>query len=141
MEILLLDASVYIASLKSKDIFYKQTRKFLLSLQGKMPEIITPSLVMLETANILKTSISDTFLIFKDSLVVDLDLDLVREIIPFFKKINLKTSDAVIAAAAKIFKTDLISWDKKLVKESRKLVKAYTPTEYLEKFEKIEKEY
>ena len=96
---------------------------------------------MLETANILKTSISDTFLIFKDSLVVDLDLDLVREIIPFFKKINLKTSDAVIAAAAKIFKTDLISWDKKLVKESRKLVKAYTPTEYLEKFEKIEKEY
>lgn len=135
MKTLLLDSSVYVASLNSKDIFYKQTKKFNLKLQDQSVEVevITPTLIILEIANVFKKPFEYLLPIFRANLIVELDLDLVREIIPIFKEVNLKTSDAIIVAIAKIYKAELISWDKRLIRESRKLVKAYTPKEYLER--------
>lgn len=134
MAVLLFDSSVYISVLNPKDIFYHQTQKFTLELRKKSGvEIIIPALVLLEVANISKRSVEQILFLFKDSLLIDLDLSLSREIIPIFKKVNLKTSDAIITAIAKIYKAELISWDKKLLKEAKKLTKAFTPLEYLRK--------
>ena len=132
LKTLLLDSSVYISGLNTKDSFHKLTKKFAIRLKNKEVDIIVPVLVVLEVANILQQPAEDVFYIFEDGLLINLDLSLIKEIIPLFKKIKLKTSDAVIAATAKIYEAGIISWDKKLVKESKKLVNAHTPEEYLQ---------
>ena len=136
LKTLLLDSSVYISSLNTKDIFHKQTKKFALQLKNEKIEIVVPVLVVLEVANILQQPAEDVFYIFEDGLLINLDLSLIKEIIPLFKKVKIKISDAVIAATAKIYEAGIISWDKKLVKESKKLVNAYTPEEYLQELKK-----
>ena len=135
-EALLLDSSVYISSLNTEDSFHKLTKEFAMQLRNREMEIIVPVLIVLEVANVLRQPAEDVFCIFEDSLIVNLDLSLTKSIIPLFKEIKLKTSDAVIAATAKIYEAGIISWDKKLVKESRKLVDAYTPKEYLQELKK-----
>ena len=133
MKTLLLDSSVYISSLSKKDIFHRETKEFTSLLKDEEIEIISPILVVLEVANILQKSAIRILSLFEESLVVDLNWNFGKQIIPFFKKVNLKTSDAIIVAVAKIYKAQLISWDKKLIRESKKLVQAYTPQEYLKK--------
>ena len=133
---ILLDSSVYISSLNTEDIFHRQTKEFAQRLKNKKIEIVVPVLVVLEVANILQQPAEDVFYIFEDGLLVNLDLAITKEIIPLLKNIKLKTSDAVIAATAKIYEAGIISWDKKLVKESKKLVFACTPKEYLQELKK-----
>lgn len=131
MKSVILDASVYISSANSQDIFHKRTRSFIITLEKNYPdtEIIAPIPIILEVANILKIPIQETMTIFDGAQIVELTADLMEKIIPIFKLVRLKTADAVIVACAKIFSAELISWDKKLLKEAKKLVKAYTPKE------------
>lgn len=69
--------------------------------------------------------------IFEGARIVELTADLMEKIIPIFKLVRLKTADAVIVACAKIFSAELVSWDRKLIKEAKKLVKSYTPEELI----------
>ncbi|MFN4212512.1 MAG: PIN domain-containing protein [Microgenomates group bacterium] len=91
---------------------------------------IVPILIILEVANILKKSPEEILTIFSGGEIIELDLGLVKKLIPILKWLNLKTSDALIAGCAKIYQAELISWDKKLVKEAKKIVKAFTPQNY-----------
>lgn len=63
--------------------------------------------------------------------------DLNMRFFNLFKQIdcfnNLKTSDAIIAGAAFLTKSVLITWDKKMIKNS---VNSFTPREFLDRFAK-----
>ena len=129
MKTLLLDSSIYISNLNESDQFHLKTRDFIQKLEKQLEEIeiIVPILIILEVANVLKKTPEEILTFFADSKIIEFNLDLVQKVIPFFKSINLKTSDAVIAGTAKIYGAELVSWDKKLIKEAKMIVKAYTP--------------
>lgn len=132
MKSLILDSSVFISSADPRDVFHHSTRNFIIGLEEKMQdiEIIVPILIVLEVSNILKKSVQESMWIFEGGRIIEFTVDLVDKIIPIFRSVRLKTSDAAIVACAKIFDADLISWDKKLVKEAKHLVKAYMPEDY-----------
>lgn len=134
---LLIDSAVFIAHFNDKDIFHKNTVKLLESLL-KIEElvIVVPVLVFLEVVNVLNKTIGKfdelkLFDIFKYYEVSDLDFEFAKMLIPFFKQLNLKTSDAIIVATAKLTDATLITWDEKLKKEAGKFIKTLTPTEFL----------
>lgn len=134
MKSIVLDSSVYISRLKPQDIFNSKTKDFLLRLEEKKPdiEIIVPILIVLEVANVLRKPITEVILVFTGGQIVELTLDFAEKITPVFESFRLKTSDAVILASAKIHDADLISWDKKLVNEAKKLVRATTPEDFFD---------
>lgn len=136
---LLFDSSVFISFLNEKDIFHKETVKFIEILSEENDiVIVVPVTVFLETVNILyKMNIDykdqQFFEIFKRYQTVDLTFESSYSIISFFKKLNLKTNDAIIATISKITASTLITWDQKLKKEASNLVEVYTPEEVLKK--------
>lgn len=129
MKAILLDSSIYISNLNSSDRFHQKTKDFIQKLekQSEDREIIVPVLIILEVANILKKSPEEIMNFFARSKIIEFDIDLIQKLIPIFKAINLKASDATIAGIAKIYNAELVSWDKKMIKEAKKLVKAFTP--------------
>ena len=136
---ILLDSSVFISFLNDADILHnKTTALFRTLLQDKEVIVITPVLVFLEVAHILHKQINDfdeasVLTIFEKYEKIDLTFSLALEIIPFLKKINLKTSDAIFIAVAKLTKATLITWDKKLEKEAKKFIDVQTPKTFLSK--------
>lgn len=134
MKSIILDSSVYISRLKPQDVFNSKAKDFLLRLEEKKPdiEIVVPVLIVLEVANILRKTVSEVMPVFAGGQIVELTLDLAEKISSIFETFKLKTSDAVILAIAKIYDADLISWDKKLVKEAKKIVRAATPKDYFD---------
>jgi len=134
---ILLDSSVFISFLNDADILHnKTTALFRTLLQDKEVIVITPVLVFLEVAHILHKQINDfdeasVLTIFEKYEKIDLTFSLALEIIPFLKKINLKTSDAIFIAVAKLTKATLITWDKKLEKEAKKFIDVQTPKTFL----------
>lgn len=132
MKSILLDSSIYIASLNPQDSFHAKTKDFLLRLDKDLAdfEIVVPVLIILEVANILKKPAKDVLSIFTGGEIVEFTLDFIEKLISLFKPLKLKAADSTIVAVAKIYQAELISWDKKLIKESKKLLKAYTPEDY-----------
>lgn len=132
MKTIILDSSIYIASLNPNDVLNKKTKEFILKLE-KEPDnikIVVPVLIILEVANILKKPSQEILTIFNGGEIVELSFDLIGKLIPIFRLVKLKTSDAIITGCAKIYQAELISWDKKLIKEAKKIVKAFTPKDY-----------
>lgn len=132
MKTILLDSSIYIASLNDQDFFHSKTKEFILQLERDRSdaEIIVPVLIIFEVGNILKKPPQDIMALFAGGEIIELTLDLAQKLIPFFKSVKLKTSDSIITACAKFYSADLISWDKRLIKEAKKLIKAYAPEDY-----------
>ncbi|OGK41886.1 hypothetical protein A2954_02450 [Candidatus Roizmanbacteria bacterium RIFCSPLOWO2_01_FULL_37_12] len=128
---LILDSSVYISIAHPKDIFHSKSRSFIVKLQKKFTdtEIIVPTQIILEVANILKKTSEEILSIFSGGQIIYFDLVLIEKIIPYFKQVSLKTSDAIIVACAKIYQTELVTWDKKLAREANKIVRVYLPDE------------
>lgn len=136
---ILLDSSVFISFLNDADVLHDNTTAlFRTLLQDKELVVITPVLVFLEVAHILHKQLNDfdeasVLTIFERYEKIDLDFPLALKIIPFLKKINLKTSDSILITVAKLTKATLITWDKKLEKEAKKFVDTQTPKTFLGK--------
>lgn len=136
---ILLDSSVFISFLNDTDVLHNNTTAlFRTLLQDKEVVIITPVLVFLEVAHILHKQLNDfdeasVLTIFERYEKIDIDFPLALKIIPFLKKINLKTSDAILITVAKLTEAILVTWDKKLEKQAKKLVNAQTPKTFLNK--------
>lgn len=136
---LLIDSSVFIAFFNDADFFHKESVAFFEKLlENKNVSIVLPILVFLEVANTLKKKIgafNEEKLLeaFNKYEKVDLNFDSAVNFLLLFKKVNLKTSDAIIAACAKLTNATLVTWDEKLVKEAKILVNAQTPTKLLRK--------
>lgn len=135
----LIDSSVYIAFFKDTDVFHKESVTFIEKLsEDKDVLIVLPILVFLEITNVLyksRGSVGEEKLLnsFNKYEKIDLNFKSAADFLLLFKKINLKTSDAIIASIAKMENATLVTWDEKLVKEAKKIVNAQTPKTFLSK--------
>lgn len=136
---LLLDSSVYIAFFKDNDVFHKESVTFIEKLsKDKSVSIVLPVLVFLEIANVLyknRTFFDEKKLLksFNKYEKVNLNFESAKDFMSLFKKIDLRTADAIIAASAKMEDATLVTWDEKLVKKAKKLANVQTPTAFLNK--------
>lgn len=131
-----------ISSFVRGEKFSQVSRKFLqqVIMKNNELEFILPSIVQLETVNVLQrhgagendlVQISK-LLIKKNFKLLPIDNYFVQMMISLGPKFSLKTNDAAIAWTAKTYSCQLISWDKQLVKTAKKYdVKAFTPEEWL----------
>lgn len=136
---IVLDSSVLVSFLNEDDIFYVDTSKFIKQLlRNKEIIIIIPIIILLEVANVLGRKKRDfkegyIFSIFQRYQILDIDLSFARNLLPLFRQIYLKTSDAIIVGATIMNKATLVTWDEKLVKEAKKFANAQTPKTFLNK--------
>lgn len=136
---LLIDSSVYIAFFKDSDFFHKESVALIEKLsEDKKVSIVLPILVFLEILNVLYKKLGafdEKKLLnsFNKYEKVDLDFESAVDFMLLFKKVNLRTSDAIIAACAKMEDATLVTWDEELVKEAKKLVSTQTPKTLLNK--------
>lgn len=138
MKTFILDSSVYISYLNPQDSLHEKTKKFINSITAPDIDFIVPIIVFLEVGNVLqKTSPhfknEDLLRFFEDHTIVNLDIELAKQLLIIFKNFNLKTSDAIITACAKLTNAALVTWDEKLVKEAKKFADTQTPTTFLNK--------
>ena len=75
----------------------------------------------------------DLLRFFEDHTIVNLDIELAKQLLIIVRDFDLKTSDAIITACAKLINATLVTWDEKLVKEAKKLANAQTPKTFLNK--------
>ena len=133
----MIDSSVLVSFFNDLDHFHSESVDFvnkILKLEKLI--IIMPVTVFLEVTHVLYKQIesfdeSIIFYLFEKYERLDLDFALANEVLPFLKRVNLKTSDATILAIAKLTNSTLITWDGKLQKQARKLVESRTPSELL----------
>ena len=130
---LLIDSSVFIAFFNDADVFHKESVIFFEKLlEDKNAINVLPILVFLETANVLRKKI-DAFNeiklldAFNEYEKVDLSFDSSRKYLLLFNQLHLRTSDAIIAACAKMEDAILVTWDEKLAKEAKKITNAQAP--------------
>ncbi|GEM_PF-1492161 len=142
---LLIDSNVYVSALTEEDSLRKPSFSFLeKTLYSSSPfHIIFPRLVLLETANVLfrKTGDFEQATIFHEMIknstkneIIEFDYHIQFVAESLFSKLCLKTSDLIIAASAFVTNSQLISWDKQLLKECSPFIEAYTPDEFLKKY-------
>lgn len=82
-------------------------------------------------ANFRETQINK---ISRSSTIIEITYLLTQNILPIMKSVDLKTSDAIIASIAKLTDSVLITWDKKLQKESQEFVETLTPEEFIREY-------
>jgi len=134
---IILDSSVLISFLNEDDIFYVTTGKFIKQLlKNKEIIIILPIIILLEVANVLGRKKRDfkedyIFSIFQRYEILDINLNFARSLLPLFRQIHLKTSDAIILGTAIMNKATLVTWDEKLEKEAKKFIDVRTPKTFL----------
>lgn len=134
---LILDSSVFISYLNKDDIFFDVTNQLVQHLLNKPKFIIViPVIVFLEVANVLarknRDFIEDYVLsVFQKYQVVDIDINFARSLLPLFKQINLKTSDAIILGTTILNNATLITWDEKFQKEAKTFVDVQTPKTFI----------
>ena len=134
---LLIDSSVFIAFFSDTDVFHKSSLTFFQKLsKDENIIIVLPVLVFLEVVNVLckkmvKFEEERLLRAFNDYEKVDLLFDSAVAFFSLFKQVNLKTSDAIILACAKIAGATLVTWDEKFRKQAKKFVPAQTPKGFL----------
>lgn len=136
MKSFILDSSIYISYLNPKDVFYAETSMFIKKITSPDVNFVVPIIVFLEVGNVLQKKFprfknEDLIRFFEDHTIVNLDLELARHLLVVFKDFRLKTSDAIIAACAKLTDAKLVTWDEKFQKEAKRLVNAQTPREFI----------
>ena len=114
------------------------TKNFINAVASPEVNFIVPIIVFLEVGNVLQKTLpqfknEDLIQFFENHTIVNLDLQLARNMLVIFKDFNLKTSDAIILACAKIAKTNLFTWDERLIKEAKRFVNVQTPTAFMNK--------
>lgn len=113
-----------------------KTKNFINSITSPDIDFVVPIIVFLETGNVLQKTSSgfkneDLIRFFEDHNIVNLDLQLAKELLVVFKNFNLKTSDAIILGTAILNNAALITWDERFKKEAKKFADAQTPKTFL----------
>ncbi|MBI3442413.1 MAG: PIN domain-containing protein [Candidatus Sungbacteria bacterium] len=139
--IILIDSSVFVASLLEDDPSHTSVRRFfaLFDARDMRHSVVEPATVILEVANTLMRlghhkEASDITAYFSSAEIVPIDSVFIVSALPLLKNVNLKTADALIAVAAHLSKATLITLDKKLLREAKKITPAATPEEYVKKW-------
>lgn len=132
MKTFILDSSVYISYLNPQDSLHEKTKKFINLITSPDIDFVVPIIVFLEVGNVLQKILpqfQNQHLIrfFENHTIINLDIELAKQLLIIFKDFNLKTSDAIVTACAKLTDAILVTWDEKLIREAKKLVNAQTP--------------
>lgn len=143
MDKLVIDASVFLSSLFHDEENSEISGKFLEMVKTKNILIVLPMLTLFEVLNTFHRVREDSeatellhqsfvnMNVSKGLILLSLEASFLAHFFAYHERFDLKTSDAIIALTAHREKCPLISWDKKLLKESSKHLNAYTPEEYL----------
>jgi len=143
MDKLVVDASVFLSSLFHDEVNSKISAKFLAMVKERNILIVLPMLTLFEVLNtfhrVRKDSEATELLhqsfvdmnVSKGLIILSLEAAFLAHFFTYHECFDLKTSDSIMALTAHREKCPLISWDKKLLKESNKHINAYTPEEYL----------
>ena len=134
MHSLTIDSSVFLSSLLERDSYHTTSLAFFSYVEKESASTTLPMIVVLEIANILQKNGKDP----RDALaslmgftILSHDLGSIEESVTVFKRLHLKTSDALVVWCAYVSESTLISWDKQLIRQAQKLVEATTPTDFL----------
>ena len=133
-----IDASVFVASARSDESNYLQSRKFLKVAQSL--EIYCPSLALAECAAAIARQTGDPALAEElISIIVDfpginlisLDLSLARKAAQAAIKYKLRGADSVYVAVAEVYDATLITWDQEMLRRCPAAVVTLTPEDGL----------
>jgi len=133
---LVIDSSVIVSTLGKPDKFTKISERFFRKI-GSEPQthVTLPTIVIAETiVNLYKQNsrnVAKKIKILSKYKIVPLDTKFTDKFVDLAKGHNLKTSDLIIAATAKLNKATLISWDRKHLEKDQKICKAMSPSRYL----------
>jgi len=135
---LTLDSSVIVAFLNKRDTLFNDTERFIQGVPIGKYDVVIPTIVVCEVANVLSRNatpmaVSGVMSYLEAFHWVSLDREETLSLTSHFSKYKLKTSDAIVAGTALRYRATLISWDEKLLRESRKHFTSFTPTEFLKK--------
>ena len=135
-DLLTIDSSVFIAALNPLDTFTEHSRQLFAKAAASEWEIILPTIVVCEVANVLirqdrEMRVFDIISYLEPFAWIDLDMDEVLSSVKIFSRFQLKTSDAIVATIALRYRSTLLTWDEQLLKESAKHMPAYTPSDFL----------
>ena len=139
-ELFTIDSSVIISMLIELQANHSDSKNFIEYVMKIKGVLIVPMIIFFETFHTLKRlgffdvkNAHETFIQFCNYSNFKF-LDLNMKFFNHFKQAdcfsNLKTSDAIIASAAFLTESTLISWDRQLIKNT---INAYTPTGFLNK--------
>ena len=143
---LLIDSSVMIAAFLETDTHHADSKRFFEMLhKGERDHtLIEPATVVLEIENVLirldhAREAASLHEYFSSVEIVPIDEEFIGRASPLLQKVRLKTADAIVAITAHLWEAVLISWDKKLIREGRRIVSAYTPKEYMNRPNELQK--
>lgn len=140
---IVVDSSVIISSLIKSDLYHEISRNFLTELKKKKQQIILPVLAIFEILHAyfrLCKNQEKTDELYQ--ALIDWNLtgflriaNLEASFLVYFTANHhlfpMKTADCVIALTAHRLQLPLISWDKQLLKDTKKYITALTPEKFL----------
>src|SRR3989338_488608 len=127
MNALTIDSSVFLSSLLDRDAYHAHSLSFFSHIRTQGAITTLPMIVILEVANILTKYGKDPAPAINSLMrfaTLAHDQASIEESITVFKRLQLKTSDALVVWCAYVSESTLISWDKQLVRQAQKLVEA-----------------
>ncbi len=138
---LVIDSSVFLSAFLEKEVYHKDSICFFEDLKKVQYKIIVPSLVIFEVLNNFyrhggnKEQEERIFRNLQNSSafsLIPLDSNFLEKIyLPLHHHFDLKTADSIFATIAFFYEAVLISWDKKLISQTKKHIQALTPKEFL----------
>lgn len=131
---LVVDSSVFIASLSPSDSTHDISRQFLSKLA--VQDVILPTLILAEVATVLHRNkykeIPTVIRNISTFPLVHLDHDFIEQMMGKLPEMPvLKTADMIIVICAKAAKATLVTWDKQLLKLQKKVCEVITPDGFL----------
>lgn len=131
-----IDSSVYLSAFLEKDHFHHPSKTFLTELAKSKADILLPILIPLEVANTLhhlglsvkkSQRVFESFFNTPGTRILSLDWAISQVFLKDIQHFHLKTADWIIAATSYYLGTTLVTWDKKLIQTTQKILKARIP--------------
>jgi predicted nucleic acid-binding protein len=141
--LLTIDSSVYLSALLPKDPFKKISQKCLAAIERRKIDVLLPSLIPLEVTHTMHRNglgREEAELIFQEFYetphlrVVAIDRGLGSSLLRGPRPEGrgyLKTADWIIAGTCLALKSQLITWDIKLIEQTRAVLSPMTPKQWL----------
>jgi len=137
-----IDTSVFVSAVDQNDPFNKTTLDFFKSLNPEKDRIIIPITIIIELVNLVYKMDQDhqkMIEYFNDQphvSVIPIDDYFYENYWVNFTKFNLRAGDLIIALTSFFHQTQLITWDKQFLKDTRDLCDAMMPKEFLKNIDK-----
>lgn len=133
MNKLVVDTSVFVSLFGAKDTFSENSQAFFSTLPEDI-EIVLPTLVVAETLFSLAKQNLSTTAVYEQLMqftLISLDGPFLEQYKQILAIASLRSSDAIIAATAKLQNARLVSWDSQHLSKANTLCETLSPTQFL----------